>query len=127
MLMVQFRFNLIVHKTANRHINSILKELRKLMDLPRTKGENVCVINILQNSTSFLNSWHEKVDKILRRKTDSKAAKTFCTLSVTVVRVNNSLKLYTILLHLDIILAKNLWGLCPQTLNGGVVALPHTP
>ena len=113
MLMVQFRFNLIVHKTANRHINSILKELRKLMDLPRTKGENVCVINILQNSTSFLNSWHEKVDKILRRKTDSKAAKTFCTLSVTVVRVNNSLKLYTILLHLDIILAKNLWGLCP--------------
>ena len=43
---VQFNFNLryIVHMRANCHINSILKEFRKLMDLPRATGENNCVI-----------------------------------------------------------------------------------
>ena len=44
MLTVQFNCNLyyIVHKRGNRHSNSILKELRKLMDLPRATAKNVC-------------------------------------------------------------------------------------
>ena len=32
-------------------MNSIMKELRKLMDLAKATGENVCVINIPQNSS----------------------------------------------------------------------------
>ena len=64
---VQFNFNrcYIVHKRANRHSNSVLNKLRKLIDLPGATGENVSVINILQNSTCFLRSWHEKVSKVL--------------------------------------------------------------
>ena len=52
MLTVQFNFNLcyFFHKKRNCHGNSVLKELRKLMDFPRVMGENVCVINIPQNS-----------------------------------------------------------------------------
>ena len=52
MLMVQLNFNLcyITNKRGNCHSNSLLKELRKLMDLPQAGGENMCVINILQNS-----------------------------------------------------------------------------
>ena len=42
------------------------------MGLPRAAGENLCVINSLQNSTRFLRPQHEKVSKILRRKVDSK-------------------------------------------------------
>ena len=42
------------------------------MGLPRAAGENLCVINSLQNSTRFLRPHHEKVTKILRRKVDSK-------------------------------------------------------
>ena len=52
MFTVQFNFNLscIVHKRGNRRSNSILKELRKLMEPMRATAKNVCVINIPQNS-----------------------------------------------------------------------------
>ena len=51
MLTVQFNFNLcyIVHIRGNRYSNSVLTELRELMDLPKATGENVYVINIPQN------------------------------------------------------------------------------
>ena len=51
---VHFNLWYIGHKRANRYSNFILKELRKLMDLSKTTGENLCVINILENSTRFL-------------------------------------------------------------------------
>ena len=59
MLMVQFNFNLcyIIHKRGNRPSNSTLKELRKLMDLLRATGENVCAINISQNTFIFFLSY----------------------------------------------------------------------
>ena len=47
------------------------------MGLPRATDEDLCVINILQNSTCFLSSWHGNVGKVLLRKTDSKATKGF--------------------------------------------------
>ena len=74
MVTVQFDFYLyyIVHKKANCYNNSVAKDSRKLMGLPRAAGENLCVINSLQNSTRFLRPHHEKVSKILRRKVDSK-------------------------------------------------------
>ena len=53
----------------------VLKKLRKLMDLLRVTGKNVCVINILQNSRCFLLSLHEK--NVLWKKADSKATKYF--------------------------------------------------
>ena len=76
--MVQFNFNLsyIVHKKINCN-NSVLKELRKLMDRPRATNENVYVINILQNSTRVLRSSHEKAGKFFQGKADSKATKHF--------------------------------------------------
>ena len=49
--------------------------LKKLMDLLRVTGKNVCVINILQNSRCFLLSLHEK--NVLWKKADSKATKYF--------------------------------------------------
>ena len=62
----------------------MLKEVRKLMDLPSPTGENVSVINILQNWTRFLRSWHEKIDKFLKLTQKLQNA---CKLSVKVVRV----------------------------------------
>ena len=46
---VCLRFSLILisatlFKRTNRHSNSALKDLRKLMDLPRATGENMCVL-----------------------------------------------------------------------------------
>lgn len=48
MLALQFHINLcyIILKRGNRHSNSIMKELRKLMGLPRATSENVHVINL---------------------------------------------------------------------------------
>ena len=40
----------IVHKRGDHYSNSVLKELRKLIDLPKATRENVCVIKIPQNS-----------------------------------------------------------------------------
>ena len=79
MLTVQFNFNLcnIVHKRANHHSNSVLKKLRKLIDLHREARENVRVINILHNWKHFLLFLNEKVSKVFYRKADSKAAKHF--------------------------------------------------
>ena len=50
-LIAHFSFSLcwIVHKSFNCHSSSIMKELRKIMDLCRVTGENVCIINIFQN------------------------------------------------------------------------------
>ena len=54
-----------------------MKDLRKLMGLPRVTGEDLCVINILQNSPRFLSSWNGTVGKVLQGKADSKATKGF--------------------------------------------------
>ena len=58
MLTMHINFNLcyIDHSRANRHSNFLLKELKNLIDPPRTTSENVCAINILQNSTRSLRS-----------------------------------------------------------------------
>ena len=48
MLKVYFNLNhcYIVHKKRNRDSISVLKGLRKLIDLLKVAGENVCVVNI---------------------------------------------------------------------------------
>ena len=74
--MRQFIFNPIVNKKADRHRNSTVNELRIFPEPNFTWFilEHF-VPNILQNSTNFLRSWHEKVGKVLRGKADSEATK----------------------------------------------------
>ena len=57
-----------------------MKELILLwIIVPRATGENVCVINILQNKTSFLCFVDEKVGKVLQTKVDTKASGIYLT------------------------------------------------
>ena len=60
---LQFNFKLcfIVHKWRSRHGNSVLKELRKIVDLPRVTGEDVFLINILQNSFFCISASHDRL------------------------------------------------------------------
>ena len=55
MFTVQFNFNLcyIVYQKGNRYSKSMLKDLRKLIDLPRATAKNVYLINIPQNYLSI--------------------------------------------------------------------------
>ena len=41
---VCLQLSLILISATLCHSNSVLKDLRKLMDLPRATGENVCVL-----------------------------------------------------------------------------------
>ena len=79
MLGVKFNFNhyYIVCKRGSCHSNSIPKELRKSMDLPRVTDENLYVNNITQYLMHFISSWYENETKFGKEKANSKATKHF--------------------------------------------------
>ena len=124
MLMMQFSFNLsyIVHRRASSHRDFVLKELRKLMDHPRVASEDVCVIN-----TSSL--WMCRLSSA--KKSWFKNYKTFCKLSVKVVRVTSRVyvisKSVKISLHLVSILAKIFRGFASKLAIGEHTVPQHTP
>ena len=58
--------NFIFCVVANRQSDSVLKELRILIDLPRAPGENLCVTNSDSKTDTFITKVIQKLRNVLQ-------------------------------------------------------------